>query len=303
MKSDIKAIADMMNAEAIERKRMIAEAKKEIEDVKEAESEELEEADMVPVTPQYVKAALDGLAPLLKTNPAAYNNAKKYLEAALARARTGGAQLVPVQQFVARRLAMANAAKTAAPVDDRSMEQRRADAINSVANSWKDFSDKQAADKAAMLNQHPIKSIWIQNIRSEGARTLVKAQFTMEDGSVNTEEKEESVDPTAYYYKEVARAIRSKALCDVIIAMWHIAYRDPEIIWYYGKSKQTDNVWNPAKVVKTAAKAKHSWMDQVNPKAYEIWRSDFGSGRIYKTEAEIEEDDMLKGRKHNGHLN
>lgn len=89
-----------------------------------------EAVPMVTVDDKYVEDALAGLASLQQTNPSAYKAAETYLE------RNFGRQLVPVEDFVNRRLSLANtksSAKVEAPVTTRD------DMMKNVANSWSEF--------------------------------------------------------------------------------------------------------------------------------------------------------------------
>ena len=111
-------------------------------DFQEAEDEAVNEATpMVTVDDKYIETALAGLATLQKDNPHAYEMAVTYLD------RNKGRQLIPVEDFIARRLELANAKPE--PADTRTTDQKRADALAKASNSWEEFKKQQADELAA----------------------------------------------------------------------------------------------------------------------------------------------------------
>lgn len=255
-----------------------------------AEEEQLDEATpMVTVDDKYIKTALSGLASLKKTNPHAYEMAEKYLNS------NKGRQLIAVEDFIKRRLELANAKSE--PADTRSAEERRADAIASVQNSWDDFKKRQK-DELAAKREQKIKSVWIKNIKETGGKTEAEIEITDISGKKTTEKQDCSVDPSDKYYKQVIQGIRQGGKFkkvtkfDVIISMYHIAFNDDRIQWFYGPKKESQEAWLHADAIK---KGRKSWVDKVDPRGCVIYKN--GSTTIYRNE-----DDMLDGRTHNAHI-
>ena len=118
------------------------------------------------------------------------------------------------------------------------------------------------------------------------------------DGSVDKKVEDCSVDQTDRYYKDVLKGLRQggqfKKITDfdVIISMYHIAYNDDRIQWFYGQNKESNRAWLHAEDLK---KGRKTWVDKIDPRGCVIYQN--GNTRIYKME-----DDMLDGGKHNGHI-
>lgn len=295
MQADIKAIAEEMAKAEEEKKALSEEAKKELEEADD-EQELTEAVPMVTVDDKYVDDALAGLASLQQTNPSAYKAAETYLE------RNFGRQLVPVEDFVNRRLSLANAQP---PADDEASAAARDDMMKNVANSWSDFKKSQEDALAAKNAEQPISTIWIKNIYTEGTKQFAEIEITYSDGVKDTEVQDVTLTPDDKYYKIVYRNLKSDGRFekvtpfDVIVSMYHIAFGDPRIKWLYGPNKQTQKDWLHAPTMEKAARtwakspmvktAEKKWLKQIDPTGAIVYRN--GNTTIYKTESLDEADE------------
>ena len=252
-----------------------------------------EAVPMVTVDDKYVEDALAGLASLQQTNPSAYKAAETYLE------RNFGRQLVPVEDFVNRRLSLANtksSAKVEAPVTTRD------DMMKNVANSWSEFKKSEEDALAAKNAEQPISTIWIKNIYTEGTKQFAEIELTYSNGEKDTEVQDVTDDK---YYKIVYRNLKSGGRSekvtpfDVIISMYYIAFGDTRIKWLYGPNKNTWEDWLHAPTMEKAARtwakspfvksAEKKWLKQIDPTGAIVYRN--GNTTIYKTESVDEADE------------
>lgn len=296
MQADIKAIAEEMAKAEEEKKRISEEAKAELEALVN-DNETIDEAvPMVTVDDKYVKDALAGLAELRHANPSAYNAAKTYLE------RNYGRQIVPVEDFVNRRLSLANAAHS---TDDVSTTATRDDLMKGIANSWSDFKKSEEDAIAAKNAEQTIESIWIKDIYNEGTKQFAEIELTYTTGEKDVEVQDVTLTTEDKYYKIVYQNLKSAGRFekvtpfDVIISMYHIAFCDPRIKWLYGPNKQTQKDWLHAPTVEKAARtwaksptiksAEKKWLKQIDPTGAVVYKN--GNTTIYKTESLDEADE------------
>ena len=145
----------------------------------------------------------------------------------------------------------------------------------------KSVADKRKADLDAMdtpKEQH-IKSVWVKSIDDKDNITL---ELTFMDGKTEQHVESMVITDGDKYYKQVAQALRSSRRInndprpvtkkDVQLSMIRVAYTDPRITWYYGKSKIPESQWKYTQEIKKHARNRRSEL----MKAYEMWKAELG---------------------------